>query len=75
MKVGSHRGLHVLAAEEFLGRRLLGLFTGEAREKVIINVEAPADQAFGPQWVSGLRAARPVGASAAPLTADAITKT
>lgn len=43
VKVGSHRGLHVLAAEEFLGRRLLGLFTGEAREKVIINVEAPAD--------------------------------
>ena len=43
VKDGAHRGLHVLAAEEFLGRRLLGLFTGEAREKVIINVEAPAD--------------------------------
>ncbi len=43
VKVGSHRGLHVLGAEEFLGRRLLGLFAGGARGKVIINVEAPAD--------------------------------
>lgn len=43
IKEGTHRGLHVLAAEEFLGRRLLGLFTGGARGKVIIDVEAPAD--------------------------------
>ena len=43
VKEGAYRGLHVLAAEEHLGRRLLGLFTGETRERILLNVEAPAD--------------------------------
>lgn len=40
---GPHRGLRTLAAEEDLGRRLLKLFGDAQREKVLIDVQAPAD--------------------------------
>ena len=43
VREGPRKGFRVLAAEEDLARQLLGLFTGDFRKKVLIDVEAPAD--------------------------------
>jgi hypothetical protein len=40
---GPHAGLEVLADEQRLGRELLGMFDGEAREQVIFDAAAPRD--------------------------------
>ncbi len=40
---GAHAGLEVLAEEQALGRKLLGLFDGAVRNKVIIDAKSPRD--------------------------------
>src|SRR6266478_2249640 len=44
---GPQKGTRVLAAEEEMGRALLKTFTGTSRQKVLINVSAPADIVTG----------------------------
>ncbi|HEX7081536.1 MAG TPA: DUF3500 domain-containing protein [Gammaproteobacteria bacterium] len=40
---GPHAGMEVLADEQRLGRELLAMFQGEARERVIFRAESPRD--------------------------------
>jgi len=40
---GPHSGMEVLAEEQQLGRELLGMFDGEAREQVVFDDAAPRD--------------------------------
>jgi hypothetical protein len=64
---GPQKGTRVLAAEEEMGRTLLRTFTGAPREKVLINVSAPADIATGASQKARLGA--PVGVSMHEMTA------
>jgi hypothetical protein len=47
VREGPQKGTRVLAAEEEMGRTLLKTFTGTSRQKVVINVSAPADIVTG----------------------------
>jgi hypothetical protein len=47
VREGQQKGTRVLAAEEEMGRALLKTFTGTSRQKVLINVSAPADIVTG----------------------------
>jgi hypothetical protein len=44
---GPHDGLEVLADEQRLGRALVGMFDGEARERVVFDETAPRDIVTG----------------------------
>jgi hypothetical protein len=58
---GRHAGLEVLAEEQALGRELLALFEGEAREKVVFSASPLRDIATG----NTVRAERPEPAGVA----------
>jgi hypothetical protein len=58
---GPQKGTRVLAAEEDMGRALLHTFSGPLREKVMINVSAPADIVTGASQKAQVGA--PVGVS------------
>jgi len=58
---GPQKGTRVLAKEEDLGRTLLHTFSGPLREKVMINVSAPADIVTGASQRAQMGA--PVGVS------------
>jgi hypothetical protein len=47
VREGLQKGTRVLAAEEEMGRALLKTFTGTSRQKVLIDVSAPADIVTG----------------------------
>jgi len=47
VREGPQKGTRVLAAEEEMGRALRKTFTGTSRDKVLINVSAPADIVTG----------------------------
>jgi Protein of unknown function (DUF3500) len=58
---GPQKGTRVLAKEEELGRALLHTFSGSLRDKVMINVSAPADIVTGASQKAQVGA--PVGVS------------
>jgi len=58
---GPQKGTRVLAKEEDLGRVLLHTFSGKQRDKVMINVSAPADIVTGASQKAQMGA--PVGVS------------
>ena len=68
VKEGPRQGLRVLAAEEDLARKLLHMFVGSKREKVLIQAEAPADIITGASRQAEMGA--PVGVPRSEMTPE-----
>jgi len=68
VREGPQKGTRVLAAEKGKGRALLKTFTGTSRQKVLINVSAPADIVTGASRKAQLGA--PVGVPLREMTQE-----
>lgn len=68
VREGPLKGMRALAAEEELGRQLLGLMAGEQRKKVLIDVAAPSDIITGTDRKVDL--GPPVGVSWAEMSGE-----
>ncbi len=65
---GKYEGVEVLAAEQNLGRELLGMFGGAARERVVFESEAPRDILTGSDRLAD--PGEPLGVAFADMTGE-----